>query len=101
MTQNVSDLRDILFTTIAGIKDGSLPLDKAKAINEVARTLVDTARAENDHLKITQGTGSDFMGKPDRPLLPGEAGKERTGTGTKTVTALPGGATVTQHRMRG
>lgn len=53
MSYTVTDLRSILFDAIAGVKSGSLDLDKAKMINELIRTLVDTARAENDHLKIT------------------------------------------------
>ena len=101
MSQNITDLRAILFDAINGVKNGEIDLDKAKTINELSRTLVDTARAENDHIRYSGGTGSDFMSQPNRPLLPGESSRERTGNGTKTITALPGGATITQHKMRG
>ena len=101
MSNNVTDLRAILFDAIKGVKEGNLDIDKARTINELSRTLVDTARAENDHLKIVGGTGSNFLESQTRPLLPGETTSERTGSGTKTIHALPGGATVTTHKMRG
>ena len=100
MSKSVTDLRAILFDAIESVKAGDLDLDKARTINELSRTIVDSARAENDHAKITGGTGGDFL-ESNLKLLPGQSGSERTGNGYKTVTALPGGATVTTHRMRG
>ena len=99
MSKTVSDLRAILFDAIEGVKEGNLDLDKARTINELSRTIVDTARAENDHAKITGGQGGEFL-ETSHKLLPGQSGIERTANGTKTVTALPGG-TITQHKMRG
>ena len=99
MSKTVTDLRAILFEAIEGVKAGNLDLDKAKTINELSRTIVDSARAENDHAKITGGVGGEFL-ETGHKLLPGQSGVERTATGTKTVTALPG-VTVTQHKMRG
>ncbi len=103
MSQNITTLRDLLFDAIAGVKSGSLDLDKAKTINELSKTLVDTARAEIDHAKITGGMAGDFLETVSATRLgaPGETVRERTGNGTKTTTTLPGGATVVQHRMRG
>lgn len=101
MSKNITDLRAILFESIDGVRTGKLDIDKAKTINELSRTLVDTARAEIDHVKITNSTGSAFLsGAPDRPQLPGQTHSERTSSGTKTITQLAG-ATVTQHKMRG
>jgi len=101
MSKNITDLRAILFDAIEGVKTGGLDLDKAKTINELSKTLVDTARAEIDHVKIAGGTGSDFLDSgPARPMLPGQTSQERTGNGTKTITQMAG-ATITQHKMRG
>lgn len=103
MPRNITDLRNLLFDAINGVKNGAIDLDMAKTINELSKTLVDTARAEIDYAKITGGMAGDFLETVTAPRLgsPGETTRERTGNGTKTTTTLPGGATVVQHRMRG
>ena len=40
---NINELRDTLFETLNGIKSGAIDLDKARAINEVSKTIIDTA----------------------------------------------------------
>lgn len=39
---NINELRDTLFETLNGIKSGDIDLDKARAINEVSKTIIDT-----------------------------------------------------------
>lgn len=98
---NMTDLQGILFDTLRGIQKGEVDLDKAKAINEIGKTLVDTARAENDYIRATgANAGSGFIAPPALPSLPGTTSVP-TGTGTKTTTQLPNGASVTVHKMRG
>jgi hypothetical protein len=102
MSKNVTDLRNILFDAIEGVRSGNLDIDKAKTINELSKTLVDTARAENDHARYTGGIAtSEFMAPKGAPALPGQTHNEATASGTKTITHLAGGATITQHKMRG
>jgi hypothetical protein len=103
MAKNIADLRALLFDAIDGVKNGALDIDKAKTINELSKTLVDTARAEIDHARITGGMAGDFLetSAPARLPSPGELTRERTGAGIKTTTMLANGATVVQHRMRG
>ena len=95
MINNTDDLRKILSEVITGVRDGTIDLDKAKAINELSRTIIDTARVEIDHMKVTGDGSSGFLSGSDTPLL------EQTGNGTRKVTTLPNGLTVTQHKMRG
>lgn len=45
---NINDLRSALFETLNGIKSGAIDLDKARAINEVSKTIIDTAKVEVD-----------------------------------------------------
>ncbi|MEN6630019.1 MAG: hypothetical protein ABFC42_10265 [Sulfuricella sp.] len=98
MSNNMTDLQAILFDTLRGIKAGTVDLDKAKAINDIGKTLVDTARAENDYIKATgANAGSGFIA----PSLPPGSISEATGSGTKTTTQLANGASVTVHKMRG
>ena len=58
---NITELRAQLFATLRGVKDGSLDLDKARAINDVAKTIVDTAKVEVDYLRTTGGGESEFI----------------------------------------
>lgn len=60
-TQDIEALRAHLFAAMEGVKSGTLDLDKARAINELGKTLVDTARVEVDFLKITDGEKSRFL----------------------------------------
>ena len=48
--KNITDLRATLFDTLEAIKAGKLDIDRAKAINEVAQTIINTAKAQtNNH----------------------------------------------------
>lgn len=58
---NITNLRTTLFDTLQGIKDGSIDLDKARAINEVSKTIIDTAKVEVDYLKVNGGGESAFV----------------------------------------
>lgn len=80
---NINDLRTTLFDTLKGIKDGSIDLEKARAINEVSKTIIDTAKVEVDYLKINGGGESPFVEAVSNKNLP------------------PGIVGITQHRLRG
>ena len=101
MTNNITDLRAVLFDTLQKIKDGTIDTDRAKSINDIAQTIVNSAKVEVDHMKVAGGAGSGFLSHENgqRPLAVGEHTTEKTANGTETVTALPGGATITRHRM--
>jgi len=61
MSKTLNDLRTALFETLAAVKDGSMDLDKARAVNEIGRTLIETAKVEVDYLKTTGGGESTFI----------------------------------------
>jgi hypothetical protein len=42
----LNDLRDHLFETFEAVKDGSMDIDRAKIITQLASTIIDTARVE-------------------------------------------------------
>ena len=84
MSNDITALRAHLFAALQGVKDKSLDLDQARAINELGKTLVDTARVEVEYLKATGGGESQFID---------------TAVGTNN---LPPGITgITQHRLKG
>jgi hypothetical protein len=59
----IEDLRNHLFATLEDLRDKETPLDieRAKAIVGVAQVIVDSAKAENEFIKATGGTGSGFI----------------------------------------
>lgn len=58
---DLTALREHLFAALQGVKDGSLDLDKARAVNELGKTLVDTAKVEVDYLRAAGGGESTFL----------------------------------------
>ena len=61
MSKSISDLRAALFATLEAVKDGTMDLDKARQVNEVAKTIVETAKVEVDYLRVTGGGESQFI----------------------------------------
>lgn len=67
---NINDLRETLFDTLNGIKSGAIDLEKARAINEVSKTIIDTAKVEVDYLKVNNGGESPFIEASQQQPLP-------------------------------
>jgi hypothetical protein len=55
----ISDLRDHLFETLEALKDPDKPMEieRAKAIADVARVIVDSAKVEVQFIAATSGVG--------------------------------------------
>lgn len=53
MKNKLGDLRDHLFETLEGLKDGSLDVDQAKAVTGVAQALIGSAKVELDYMRLT------------------------------------------------
>jgi hypothetical protein len=66
---DINSLRQHLFDALAGIKDGSLELDRAKAIAEMGQTIINSAKVEVEYCKAVGGNGTGFI-QPDQPALP-------------------------------
>jgi hypothetical protein len=71
----MSDLRDHLFETLEALKDDEKPMDlgRAKAISEVAQTIINSAKVEVEFTKaIGAYSGSSFFGSTEveSPRLP-------------------------------
>jgi hypothetical protein len=75
MSKDLNDLREALFNAITDVRAGTLPLDKARAINEIGKTIVDTAKVEVDYIRATDGKAkSKFIpAARELPQLPGRA----------------------------
>lgn len=64
----IDDLRNHLFATLEALTDEEKPMDigRARAVAEVARTIIDSAKVEVEFLKVTGAAkSSDFLPTPD------------------------------------
>ena len=99
MSNTITELRTHLFDTLRELKAGKMDLDRAKAINDTAQIIINSAKVEVDHIKITGGC-SEFIDTATAPSPPGLPQTMRTANGIKTVTHLPGVGSVTQHKLK-
>ena len=55
MKNKIDDLRNHLFETLEALKDDEKPMElaRAKAIADVAQVIINSAKLENEFLKIT------------------------------------------------
>lgn len=89
--ETINDLRDHLFAALRGLTSSVAPMDvdRARAVSDVAQTIINSAKVEIEHMRIAGGQGSGFIPvEPD--TLPG-----------KGVVAIGNGFTVRQHKLRG
>ena len=88
--KNVSDLREHLFATLAALRDTENPMDieRARAVSDVAQTLINSAKVEVEYLKVAGSGESSFID---------------TGRGADNLPeAPPNGVTgITRHLLRG
>lgn len=71
-SNSIAALRAHLFDAIKSVKAGTLDLDKARVVNDIGRTLVDSAKVEVDYLRTTGGQQSPFIESnqgEDKPAL--------------------------------
>ena len=65
-TPHINEVRSELMETLRALRDRTNPMDvdRARAVAQVASVLVDTAKVENDYLKLTGQDRSYFMEQP-------------------------------------
>lgn len=76
MKNNIDDLRNHLFATLEalGDKDEPMEIDRAKAISDVAQTIINSAKVEVDLIKTVGGEPtSALLTKKQDALPPGSA----------------------------
>ena len=87
MDDTLIGMRAELFKALRALGDKEAPMDieRAKAVADVAQTIINSARVEVEHTRVTGGAGTGFLDAPDPPAKPGSV-------------AVAGGVTV--HRLR-
>lgn len=91
---HIDQVRQSLLDTLTDLRNKETPMDieRAKAVATVASVLVDTAKVENEYLKITGQDRSTFIETPDNvPAITG-------GDGPSAHAPFP---TSVVHRLRG
>jgi hypothetical protein len=108
MSNDIHELHEVLFATLRGLKTGKLDIDRVKAINDTAQTIINAAKVEVDHIKLAGGAsafiaaGAAALPAPEfpqgvQPRLP--AGAVKTQNGYKKTEVLDNGVVATVHRM--
>lgn len=71
MKNKMTDLRNHLFATLEALQDPDKPMDidRARAVADVGRVLVETAKVEVAFLNAAGGNGTGFI--DEKPALPG------------------------------
>lgn len=110
MENDITALRETLFDTLRRLKsqDNPIEVDKARAINETAQTIVNTVKAEIEFMKVTGATqGTSFIPVSVVKIQSDEIGEAElkhptmriTQNGMETVTTVSGGQ-VRLHTLR-
>ena len=66
----ISDLRDHLFAALEGLSDPDKPMDvgRARAISDVAQTIIDSARVEVELVKVVGASAFFDLPEEDRDV---------------------------------
>ena len=82
MKNKIEDLRNHLFAELERLGEIKKPkqadIDRAKAIAEVSKALIDTARVEVDHLRALEALGVRVQPNQDGSLGTGFIGTQTT-----------------------
>ena len=57
----MSSLQDILMQSIKDVRSGSMDASTAKAVNEIAQTLINSAKVEVEFMRATKRSESRFF----------------------------------------
>ena len=89
MKNKISDLRNHLFETLEALKDDEKPMDlaRAKAISEVAQTIINSAKVEIEFMEVSgEAESTDFF-----DALRLNEGADRGDARPRALAALPAG----------
>lgn len=109
MSHTINDLREHLFATLDGLRDKDKPIDidRAKAIAEIAQTIINSAKVEVDHMRVAgTAVGTGFIAAMPAPEPTSQAAQRdrltvvRDDKDGKTTVEQRGGMTITRHTQK-
>lgn len=68
---NITTLREHLFKAMQGVSDGSMTVEKAKAVSDISQTIINSAKVEVDFIKASGKTSSSDNSFFKQALPPG------------------------------
>lgn len=78
MSQNINDLRSAMFETLQALKKGAITVEQARAVSDIGKVIIDSAKVEVDYIRANKGGLSDFIDPQDlKPLPDGVVGATR------------------------
>lgn len=96
--KTITDLRTSLFKALEDLSDKTASpetIARAKAVSDIAQTIINTAKVEVDYIRAVGGKGgTGFLGAAAAPALPDKRDD-------KGVVERGKGYTVRQHRLEG
>lgn len=102
MANTIETLRGHLFKTLEALNDEKNPMDvgRAKAVAEVAQVVINSAKVEVEHLRVTQGNSVSFFleSNLDESELDANSPKSRIPDFSRVKGSLPAGVTI--HRAK-
>lgn len=67
---NLTELNNILFETLRGVKDGSIDAKKATTVSNIANSIISNTKTQLSAYKMTSGRAfGDVFGQPSTPAL--------------------------------
>lgn len=102
----IADLRRHLFSALEGLTDVTtpIPVERAKAIADVAQVVINSAKVEVEFIKATKGKGTGFIvdSPTEAPALPeaGPAGEKGSSPPSWPSVPVNGILSITQHVMK-
>lgn len=99
---DIAELRAHMFETLRGLKDKNNPMeiDRARAVADVAKTIIDSARVEVDFMRATgatQGTGFIAIEGDVATRRPGGVQVLQNDRNGKTTVEERDGLRITRH----
>ena len=101
MSNDINQLREIMFETLRSLKDHGQPLDveRAKAISNAAQVIINSVKVEIDYLRVSGGTGTKFIpdSSPEAVMVISNKDLQKMPQVKPSLADLP----VREHKMRG
>lgn len=68
--KTIGDLRDAMFEAMAGLKDGTITVEQAKAMSGIGQVIIASAKVEVDYIRANNGGETPFLEAAGNANLP-------------------------------
>lgn len=68
--KTIGDLRDAMFETMEGLKNGTITVEQAKAMSGIGQVIIASAKVEVDYIRANNGGETPFLEAVGNDNLP-------------------------------